>query len=204
MATSPKTRPVTTPSNSSCRVNQAGEHRGQPPSRPRNTARARSSRSSSSRAVALEADLALLEEDRPVGHGEGHVERLLDDDDRHALALQPLDDAEQLLDHDRREAEGQLVDEQDLGLVQQHARRGRASAAGRPRASRPPGPAVRPGPRRGRAPWRCGAPGPPRRCGSTNAAISRFSRTVICGKTPLPPGQQADAHARRASRARRR
>ena len=53
---------------------------------PRKTARARSSRSSELAGVALEADLALLEEHGPVGDRQGDVERLLDDDDRHALA----------------------------------------------------------------------------------------------------------------------
>src|SRR4051794_38994743 len=44
-----------------------------------------------------EAHLALLEEHRPVGDRERHVQRLLDQDDRHALGLEPLDHAEQLL-----------------------------------------------------------------------------------------------------------
>ncbi len=83
-------------------LEQRRVHAGHPPSWPRNTARARSSRSSSSRAFALEAHLALLEEDGAVGHRQGHVERLLDDDDRGALALEPLDDLQQLLHHDRR------------------------------------------------------------------------------------------------------
>ena len=93
----------------------------QPPSVPKNTARARSSRSSSSCGGALEPHLALLEEDRPVGDRERDVERLLDDEHRLAARLQLVDELEQALHDDRREAERQLVDQQDLGLVDQHA-----------------------------------------------------------------------------------
>src|SRR3954469_18395403 len=47
----------------------------------------------------VEPDAPLLDEDGAVGHCGGHVQRLLDDDHRHALVLEPLDDDEQLL-HD--------------------------------------------------------------------------------------------------------
>ena len=59
---------------------------------PRNTARTRSSRSSSSCGRALEADLALLHEHGPVGERERDVDRLLDDHHRRALRLAALDD----------------------------------------------------------------------------------------------------------------
>ncbi len=95
-----------------------GEH-GQPPSVPRNTARTRSSRSTQVLGPALEPHLALLEEHGPVGDRQRHVERLLDDHDRHPLGLEPLDDLQQLLHDDRREAERQLVDEQHVGVVQE-------------------------------------------------------------------------------------
>ncbi len=65
-----------------------GRERHQPPSVPKNTARARSSRSSRSVGGALEAHLALLQEDRPVGDRERDVERLLDDDHRLAARLE--------------------------------------------------------------------------------------------------------------------
>ncbi len=89
---------------------------------PRNTARTRSSRLASSRDDPLEAHLALLEEHGAVGELQRDVERLLDDDDRHALLLQPVDDAQQVLHDDGREAERQLVDEEHVRLVQQRHR----------------------------------------------------------------------------------
>ena len=74
------------PSKTSWRVNERGEHRLSRPPCPRNTARARSSRSAQLLGRALEAHLALLEEHGAVGDRQRHVQRLLDDDDRHALA----------------------------------------------------------------------------------------------------------------------
>ena len=131
----------------------------QPPSVPKNTARARSSRSSSSCAGALEPHLALLEEDRAVGDRERDVERLLDDEHRLPAFLQPVDELEHALHDDRRETERQLVDQEDLGIVHQHAgerehlllpareaARGLllalARARGRARASRRPGASI--------------------------------------------------------------
>ena len=52
----------------------------------------------------LEADLSLLHEHRPFGDGGSYVERLLDDDHRDALSLEPLNDLNELLDHDWRQA----------------------------------------------------------------------------------------------------
>ena len=76
----------------------------QPPSVPKNTARARSSRSSRSRACAFEPHLTLLEEDRTIGDRERDIERLLDDDHRLTARLEVLDDFQESLHHDRREA----------------------------------------------------------------------------------------------------
>src|SRR4051812_17462683 len=67
----------------------------------------------------FEAHAALLEEHGAIRDRERDVERLLDDDDGQAVALQLLDDGEQLLDDDRRQAERELVDEQHVGIVQQ-------------------------------------------------------------------------------------
>ena len=93
-------------------LQQRREH--QPPSVPKNTARARSSRSSELARRTFELHLALLEEDRAVGDGERDVQRLLDDDHRLAACFQHVDEFEHALHDDRREAERQLVDEQDL------------------------------------------------------------------------------------------
>ena len=68
---------------------------------------------------AVEADLALLHEQGPVGQRLGHVQRLLDDDHGLALVLQRPHRDQQLLDHDRGQAEGQLVDDEHFGLVDQ-------------------------------------------------------------------------------------
>ena len=71
---------------------------------------------------AVEADLALLHEDRPVGDGEGDVEGLLDEQDRRAGFVEPADDPEQLLDDGRRQPERELVDEQQRRRHQQRLR----------------------------------------------------------------------------------
>ena len=65
---------------------------------------------------AEELDLALLHEDRLLGQVQGHVDRLLDHDDRDALGVDATHDLEQLADHRRREAQRELVDHQELGL----------------------------------------------------------------------------------------
>ena len=74
------------------------------------------------RGGALEADRSLVQEDGPVRDGQRDVQRLLDDDHRLSLALQALDDAEKPFDDDRGKTQRQLVDQQDLGLVQQNPR----------------------------------------------------------------------------------
>ena len=73
---------------------------------------------------AVEADLALLHEVRGVGHGERHVHRLLDQDHRGALLLEPLHGLEELGHHARGQAERQLVDHQQPGPRQQRHRDG--------------------------------------------------------------------------------
>src|SRR5664279_3608668 len=68
---------------------------------------------------ALELDLTLLEEDGTVRDRERDVERLLHDDHRLASRPQLVHQLEHPLHDDRRETERQLVDDEDLGLVQQ-------------------------------------------------------------------------------------
>src|SRR5579884_835973 len=63
-----------------------------------------------------EADLALLEEYRPVGELESDVDRLLDQDDGHAPAIDLADDLHQLADDRRGQAERELVDHQQARL----------------------------------------------------------------------------------------
>src|SRR5258705_11481962 len=107
--------PRTTPSNTSCSVK----------TRPRGIMRSRSLTGEEHRAqeVAafeqvlrgpLETHVPAFHEHRAVGNRERDVHGLLDDDHRDALGLQALDDTEELLDHERSEAERELVDEQQL------------------------------------------------------------------------------------------
>ena len=73
---------------------------------------------------ALEAHLALLHEHGPLGQVEGHVDRLLDDHDRRAAAVDLAHDLEQLADDGRRQAERQLVDHEQLGPGHERAAEG--------------------------------------------------------------------------------
>ena len=68
---------------------------------------------------AVEADLALLHEVRGLGDGQRHVDRLLHQDHRGALLLEPLHRHEELGDHARRQAERELVDHQQARARQQ-------------------------------------------------------------------------------------
>ena len=70
----------------------------------------------------VEADRALLHEERLVGGGERDVDRLLDEDHGHTLVAELLDDGEQLLDDERRQAERQLVDHEDVGFGEERHR----------------------------------------------------------------------------------
>src|SRR5690242_17865606 len=54
----------------------------------------------------------VLDDVMAVGEGCGKVEILLDQKDREALLLQPADQPANLLDHDRRQALGRLVQQQ--------------------------------------------------------------------------------------------
>ena len=88
-----------------------------PPAAPsRKIERSRSGRSSSSGGEPVEPDRALLHEERLVGGGERDVHRLLDEDHGDALLAELLHDVEELLDDERRQAERQLVDHEQLGL----------------------------------------------------------------------------------------
>ena len=61
---------------------------------------------------AVEANSASLHEVRGVGEFEGHVDRLLDENDRHAARRNLADHRQQLLDDHRCETQRQLVDHQ--------------------------------------------------------------------------------------------
>ena len=63
----------------------------------------------------LEADLALLHEVGPVGHREGHVHRLLDEDHRGPVVADLPHQRQEALDDHRGQAEGELVDHEQLG-----------------------------------------------------------------------------------------
>src|SRR5262245_39105944 len=63
---------------------------------------------------AAEGHLAELEEIEVVRHLERHVGVLLDQEDRRTVAVELADDAEDLLDHERRQAHRGLVHEQQL------------------------------------------------------------------------------------------
>src|SRR5438552_2064076 len=63
----------------------------------------------------VEAHLALLHEHSALREREGDVDRLLDQDDGHAVVVDALHHLEQLLHYERGETEGKLVDHQQLG-----------------------------------------------------------------------------------------
>src|SRR5438445_291901 len=50
-----------------------------------------------------------------TGQGQGDVHGLLDEHDRRAVGVEPAHGVEQAFDHDGREAERELIDEQDPG-----------------------------------------------------------------------------------------
>ena len=70
----------------------------------------------------MEADRALLHEERLVRSGERDVHRLFDEDHRHTLVAELLDDGEQLLDDEWCETERELVDHEDVGLGEESHR----------------------------------------------------------------------------------
>ena len=72
----------------------------------------------------FEAHRALLHEHRALGEVQRDVDRLLDDDDRRAAAVDLADHLEQLRDDRRRQAERQLVDHQQLRPRHQRAAEG--------------------------------------------------------------------------------
>ena len=81
------TSPVTKPSKSELpRDHDAREHAAQPALAAEEHRAGEIVALERARARALEAHLALLEEHGAVGDRERHVQRLLDDDDRHARA----------------------------------------------------------------------------------------------------------------------
>ena len=66
-------------------------------------------------------DPALLDDIVPVGDGRGEAEVLLDQHDGEALPLQPGDGAADLLDDDRGEPLGRLVEQEELRAGAQDA-----------------------------------------------------------------------------------
>ena len=66
-----------------------------------------------------EPELPLLHEDGPVGELQRDVDRLLDDDDRHPGLVRLVHDLDELADDRGREAEGELVDEEERGVGHQ-------------------------------------------------------------------------------------
>src|SRR5262245_43691736 len=75
------------------------------------------------RAIAVEHDASVLQHIAIVGDRERHGGALLDDHDGDAeLVADLLEPRHQVLDHDRRKAERQFVDQQKLRLAHQRAR----------------------------------------------------------------------------------
>ena len=82
----------------------------------RNTERTMSSRSRSSAVGPSKRTSPFSMKYARSASGEGDVDRLLDEQDRRALLLDAAHDDEQLLDDRRGQAEGQLVDDEQLRL----------------------------------------------------------------------------------------
>jgi hypothetical protein len=72
--------------------------------------------------IAAEGDPALLDQVEMMRDPQRHVRVLLDEEDRRAVAVQLADDAEDLLDYERRETERRLVHQQQLRAAHQRAR----------------------------------------------------------------------------------
>ena len=73
----------------------------------------------SSVGFALHLDLAGLQHVGTVGDLQGHFGVLLHQQHGHAVAVDLADDLEDLLDQQRRQAHGRLVQQQHLGLAHQ-------------------------------------------------------------------------------------
>src|SRR5579875_2647277 len=108
MARRPITRPLTSPSKTTCLVTQADASSTSAPllAQEDGSGQVVAFHQISDRPV--EQHPALLHEDGPLGDRGSHIQRLLDHDDSHALGLQPSDYANQLLDHYRRQPKRQL------------------------------------------------------------------------------------------------
>ena len=134
-------------------------------------------------------EAAALEHVAAVGHGERLAHVLLDHQHGDALVGDAPHDGEQLVDHARREAERGLVEHQEARRAH-HARAPPPPSAARRRSS-----CRRAGARARRAWESRAAPGPAaaraRPCGTSQPPSSRFSVTVICGKSWRPSGTSA-------------
>ena len=71
-----------------------------------------------------ESDLAAFEEIGPFGHGESHVDALLDEDHRDTIARHALHDREHLPNNHRCQTEREFVDEQHPGSHHEAHRQG--------------------------------------------------------------------------------
>ena len=138
-----------------------------------------------------EADLALLEEHGPLGDGQGDVDRLLDDDHGDAGGHLGADHLEEHGDDRRRQAERELVDEEQARSAEerlgqrQHLLLAAGQGAGRLVEPR------RAAPGTGRAPPRAAPRSVSASRRNAHAATRRFSSTVRPGNTPRPPGTMA-------------
>src|SRR6266568_150754 len=74
---------------------------------------------------ALEHDAARLEHVAAAGDGQGHRGILLDEQDGHALLVDGQDRLEDLLDKDRRQSHGGLVEQQEPGAGHERAADGK-------------------------------------------------------------------------------
>src|SRR2546422_6478828 len=125
-------------------------------------------------AGALHDDLSRLQHVGAIGDLQGLHDVLLHQQDAHALLVERLQDAKQLLDQERREPQRRLVQDQELRFRHQR---------GRDPHSPPPPPSARPPPRRA-APLNAGKrnrppPPPPPFLGARAAAQSRAPEFLL-------------------------
>ena len=155
----------------------------------RNTDRSTSGRSSSSAVGPWKRISPFSMKYASSASVERDVHRLLDEDDRGALVADAAHDLEELLDDHRRQAERQLVDQQQLGPRQErHGQRQHLLLAARQvggRVVEPLGAATG-----NSSSTSLGALGHERarRRRSIQPAARRFSATVSDGNMPWPPG----------------
>ena len=139
------------------------------------------------RRAAREPDDAGLHHVRPVRHRDGDVHRLLDEEDRRPGPPHGFDGAEQLLDHDRRQSQRELVDEEQLGTGDGRHGEGQHLLLATGQVARPLGAAEASVGKAASASAIMSSSRSPRRR-PCHAAARRFSSTRRFGKMPSPPG----------------